>query len=66
MDLGKILQPAILLNRMKCSTPKQVVQPDGNNSLYTLLLNKCTLISFSSPSDPGLLTPTPDHVKFVI
>ncbi len=31
---------------------------------YTLLQKKCTLISSSSPSDPGSLTPTPGHVKF--
>ncbi len=32
---------------------------------YTLLQKKCTLISSSSPSVPGSLTPTPGHVKFV-
>ncbi len=33
--------------------------------MYTLLQKKCTLISSTSPGDPGSLTPTPDHVKFV-
>ncbi len=32
---------------------------------YTLLQKKCTLILPSSPGDPGSLTPTPVHVKFV-
>ena len=32
---------------------------------YTLLQKKCTLISPSSPVDPGSLTPTPCHVKCI-
>ena len=35
------------------------------HSVYTLLQKKCTLISSSSPSDPGSLTPTSGHVEFV-
>ncbi len=34
-------------------------------AIYTLLQKKCTLISSSSPGDPGTLTPTPGHVKSV-
>ena len=35
------------------------------NILYTLLQRKCTLTSPSSSGDPGSLTSTPGHVKFV-
>ena len=34
-------------------------------TVYTLLQEKCTLVSSSSPSDPGSLTLAPGHVKFV-
>ena len=37
----------------------------GFMAIYTLLQKKCTLISSSSPGDPGSLTPTPGQVKFV-
>ncbi len=35
-----------------------------SNEIYTLLQKKCTLISSSSPSDPGSLTLTRNHVEF--
>ncbi len=36
-----------------------------SKTTYTLLQKKCTLISSSFPADPGSLTPTPGHFKFV-
>ena len=43
-----------LLENMKKPSQDKVV-------FYTLLQKKCTLISFSSPGDPGSLTLIPGH-----